>query len=178
MISFQKDDFEENLDDIFKEIAPLVESALNLMEEMRICEGEKLKEDILVKLDTIEQYVDEIEKVSEAVPKMYKKKLEERLNELLSGVDIDESRVALEVAIFSDKAAVDEEITRLNSHVFQFKDLIKEDVVGKKLDFLIQEMNRETNTIGSKANNLEIVNRVVDIKTILEDIREQIQNIE
>lgn len=170
---------EENLDDIFKEIAPLVESALNLMEEMRIREGEKLKEDILVKLDTIEEYVDEIEKVSEVVPKMYKKKLEERLNELLSGVDIDESRVALEVAIFSDKAAVDEEITRLKSHLSQVRGTLNlSEPIGRKLDFIIQEMNREANTIASKSCDIDMTNKVIEIKNTLEKIREQIQNIE
>lgn len=170
---------EENLDDIFHEIAPLVESALNLMEEMRIREGEKLKEDILVKLNIIEQYVDEIEKVSGIVPKMYKKKLEERLNGLLSGIEIDESRIALEVAIFSDKAAVDEEITRLKSHLSQVRTTLNlNEPIGRKLDFIIQEMNREANTIASKSCDIDMTNKVIEIKNTLEKIREQIQNIE
>ena len=106
-------------------------------------------------------------------------KLETRIKELLKTDVIDETRLAQEVVIYSDKCSVEEEITRLKSHMSQFLNLVNENIaIGKKLDFLIQEMNRETNTIGSKANNLEITNRVVDIKTILEDVREQIQNIE
>ena len=91
---------------------------------------------------------------------------------------IDENRLAMETVIYADKCSVEEEITRLNSHIYQFKELIKEKVVGKKLDFIIQEMNRETNTIGSKSSSIEITNLVVEIKTQLEDIREQIQNVE
>ena len=106
-------------------------------------------------------------------------KLEDRIKELLKIDDIDKSRLAQEVVIYADKCSVEEEITRLNSHISQFRKLLESDgAIGKKLDFLIQEMNRETNTIGSKANNLEITNNVVDVKTELENIREQIQNIE
>lgn len=170
---------EENLEEIFSEIAPLVESALNLMEEMRLREGAKLKDDILVKLELIEGYVKKIGSLADVVPKNYKKKLEERLSELLSGVDIDESRIALEVAIFSDKAAVDEEITRLKSHLSQIRNtLFLDEPVGRKLDFIIQEMNREANTIASKSSDINMTNIVIEIKNILEKIREQIQNIE
>ncbi|WP_294371068.1 YicC/YloC family endoribonuclease [uncultured Clostridium sp.] len=170
---------EENLDDIFAEIAPLVESALNLMEDMRIREGEKLKDDILIKLESIENDVDKLEKLADLVPSNYKKKLEERLDDLLSGVDIDESRIALEVAIFSDKAAVDEEITRLKSHLSQVRStLCLEEPIGRKLDFIIQEMNREANTIASKSSDINMTNIVIEIKNTLEKIREQIQNIE
>ena len=101
-----------------------------------------------------------------------------RIKELLNTEHIDENRLAMETVIYADKCSVEEEITRLNSHISQFKGLIKENVVGKKLDFLIQEMNRETNTIGSKSSSIEITNLVVEIKTQIEDIREQIQNIE
>lgn len=170
---------EENLEDIFNEIAPLVEHSLNLMEEMRLREGEKLKEDILVKLENIESCVKKIEVLAEIVPKNYKKKLEERLNELLSGVDVDESRIALEVAIFSDKASVDEEITRLNSHLSQIRNtLCLDEPIGRKLDFIIQEMNRESNTIASKSSDINMTNIVIEIKNTLEKVREQIQNIE
>lgn len=170
---------EENLEEIFREIAPLVESSLNLMEEMRLREGLKLKEDILVKLELIENDVKKIEELADTVPKNYKKKLEERLNELLSGVDIDESRIALEVAIFSDKAAVDEEITRLKSHLGQIRNtLALDEPIGRKLDFIIQEMNREANTIASKSSDINMTNIVIEIKNTLEKIREQIQNIE
>ena len=107
-------------------------------------------------------------------------KLEKRVNELLKNTTVDESRLAQEIVIYSDKSSVEEELTRLRSHISQFLNLLNETdtPVGKKLDFLIQEMNRETNTIGSKANSLEITNLVVDIKTEIENIREQVQNIE
>ena len=170
---------EENLDNIFSEISPLIESALDLMEEMRCREGEKLKEDILSKVQMIELYVEEIEKVADNIPKNYKKKLEERLNELLSGVDIDENRIALEVAILSDKAAVDEEITRLRSHLSQIKSTLDlDEPIGRKLDFIIQEMNREANTIASKSIDIDMTNKVIEIKNTIEKIREQVQNIE
>jgi len=170
---------EENLDNILNEISTLIESALDLMEEMRGREGEKLKEDILAKVQMIEIYVEEIEKVSDGIPKSYKKKLQERLNQLLSEVDIDESRIALEVAILSDKAAVDEEITRLRSHLSQIKSTLElEEPIGRKLDFIIQEMNREANTIASKSIDIDMTNKVIEIKNTIEKIREQVQNIE
>lgn len=170
---------EENLENIFDEIAPLVESSLTLMEDMRIREGEKLKDDILLKLNIINNYVKEIEKLADSIPKNYKKKLEERLNELLSGVDIDQSRIALEVAILCDKAAVDEEITRLRSHLSQMKNTLDlEEPIGRKLDFIIQEMNREANTIASKSTDIDMTNKVIEIKNTIEKIREQVQNIE
>ena len=109
----------------------------------------------------------------------YVVKLENRIKEILKNQEIDESRLAQEVVIYADKCSIEEEVTRLKSHISQFKELINsDDAVGKKLDFIIQEMNRETNTIGSKANNLEITNGVIDIKTEIENIREQVQNIE
>ena len=170
---------EENLDSILKEISPLIESALELMDEMRKKEGEKLKEDILSKVEMIELYVQEIEKVSDNIPKNYKKKLEERLSELLSGVDIDESRIALEVAILSDKAAVDEELTRLRSHLCQIKSTLDlEEPIGRKMDFIIQEINREANTIASKSTDINMTNKVIEVKNTIEKIREQVQNIE
>ncbi len=170
---------EEDLDNIFDEISPLIEDALNLMEEMRSREGEKLKSDILLKIQMIEKCIEEIEKVADSIPKNYKKKLEERLGELLSGVDIDETRIALEVAILSDKAAVDEEITRLRSHLSQVKGTLDlNEPIGRKLDFIIQEINREANTIASKSTDIDMTNKVIEIKNITEKIREQIQNIE
>lgn len=173
------DEPEENLDNIFSEISPLIESALSLMEEMRGREGEKLKLDILSKVQIIESYVEEIEKVADNIPRSYKKKLEERLNELLTGVGIDESRVALEVAILSDKASVDEELTRLRSHLSQMKSTLDlDEPVGRKLDFIIQEMNREANTIASKSVDISMTNTVIEVKNTIEKIREQVQNIE
>lgn len=170
---------EENLDNLLKEISPLIESSLELMDEMRRKEGEKLKEDILSKIQMLELYVEEIEKVADNIPKNYKKKLEERLSELLSGVDIDENRIALEVAILSDKAAVDEEITRLRSHFSQIKNTLDlEEPIGRKLDFIIQEINREANTIASKSTDINMTNKVIEVKNTIEKIREQVQNIE
>ena len=149
------------------------------MVEMRIREGEKLKEDILIKLDAIEEKVKIIENFAEDLPKAYKQKLEERLSELTKGLNVDEERIAVEVAIFADKVAVDEEVTRLKSHLEQMrKTLNLNEPVGRKLDFIVQEMNRESNTIGSKANDINITNIVIDIKNLIEKIREQVQNIE
>jgi uncharacterized protein (TIGR00255 family) len=170
---------EENLDNLLKEISPLIESSLELMDEMRRKEGEKLKEDIISKIQMLELYVEEIEKVADNIPKNYKKKLEERLSELLSGVDIDENRIALEVAILSDKASVDEEITRLRSHFSQIKTTLDlEEPIGRKLDFIIQEINREANTIASKSTDINMTNKVIEVKNTIEKIREQVQNIE
>ena len=146
---------------------------------MRVSEGEKLKEDILCKLSDIEANVKEIEEIAENVPVNYKRKLEDRIKELTSGIKLDEERIATEVAIFADKAAVDEEITRLNSHINQMRKTLElNEPIGRKLDFIVQEMNRETNTIGSKANDMGMTNIVINIKNLLEKIREQVQNIE
>jgi len=170
---------EENLDEVLKEIKPLIETSLDKMLDMRIREGEKLKEDILIKLDAIEEKVKIIENFAEDLPKAYKQKLEERLSELTKGLNVDEERIAVEVAIFADKVAIDEEVIRLKSHIGQMrKTLNLEEPVGRKLDFIVQEMNRETNTIGSKANDINITNIVIDIKNLIEKIREQVQNIE
>ena len=150
-----------------------------MMNDMRVSEGEKLKEDILCKLSYIETNVKEIEEIAENVPANYKRKLEERIKELTSGIKLDEERIATEVAIFADKAAVDEEITRLNSHINQMRKTLElNEPIGRKLDFIVQEMNRETNTIGSKANDMGMTNIVINIKNLLEKIREQVQNIE
>ncbi|MBE6048764.1 MAG: YicC family protein [Clostridium sp.] len=170
---------EEDLDEILGEVKPLLESALDKMVEMRIVEGEKLKEDIYLKLSEIESNVKEIEVFAEQVPKNYKVKLEERIQELTKDVEVDKERIAQEVAMFADKVAVDEEITRLYSHLNQMrKTLCLDEAIGRKLDFIIQEMNRETNTIGSKCNDMNMTNLVIDIKNLIEKIREQVQNIE
>ena len=170
---------EEKVEEIFEELKPLISTSIKMMINMRIVEGEKLKEDILDKVSVIEDLVREIEKVADTVPKAYKVKLEERLSELLSGADIDQNRLATEVCIFADKATVDEEITRLGSHISQIrKTLSLNEPIGRKLDFIIQEMNRETNTIGSKSSDIHMTNIVIDIKNLIEKIREQVQNIE
>ena len=170
-----------NLDEnqIKTELVQTVEDAINQLINMRKCEGERISRDILAKIAQIEEKKQEIFMLSTGLIEEYVVKLEARIKELLKTEDIDKSRLMQEVVIYADKCSVEEEITRLTSHIEQLRNLINADEPsGKKMDFIIQEMNRETNTIGSKANNLEITNRVVDIKTILEDVREQIQNIE
>lgn len=155
-----------------------VNEAVNGFVEMRTIEGETLKNNILEKLETIHNSVDRISERAPEVAKDYRKRLEDKLKEL-DEIQADESRILTEVLIFSDKACVDEEITRLYSHIEQMKSIVMEEVpVGRKLDFLVQEMNREVNTIGSKSNDLEITNIIVDTKSEIEKIREQIQNIE
>ena len=170
-----------NLDEkqIKEELLQVVEDAINQLIDMRKNEGKRISEDILAKISQVEEKKDEIFALSTGLIDEYVVKLEARIKEILRTEELDKSRLMQEVVIYADKCSVEEEITRLKSHIGQLRSLIDSDEPsGKKMDFLIQEMNRETNTIGSKANNLEITNRVVDIKTILEDIREQIQNIE
>lgn len=179
VISVEEDD--DDLEEILKELKNLLNKSLDNMIEMRETEGNKLKEDILLKLNDIEENVNKLEDMADNVPIQYKNKLMERLEELLStSSSINEDRVAMEVAIFADKAAVDEEITRMYSHINQMRKTleISNEPIGRKLDFIIQEMNRETNTIGSKANDTEMTNLVINNKNLLEKIREQIQNIE
>ena len=167
-------------DEIIKnELSKVVADATEKLISMRKIEGEKIAQDLLKRVEKIETKITEISSLSTGLIDEYIDKLETRIKEILKTDEIDKSRIAQEVVIYADKSSVEEEITRLKSHIIQFKDLLNsEDAIGKKLDFIIQEMNRETNTIGSKANCLEITNRVIDIKTELEDIREQIQNIE
>ena len=153
--------------------------ALSNFITMRENEGEKLVEDISERLNFIETKVEEIAGFSSTLVDEYIEKLNTRIQELLKDQPVDENRLNQEIVIFSDKSSIEEELTRLRSHISQFRDLLKTDSpVGKKIDFLIQEMNRETNTIGSKANSLDITNRVIEVKTEIENIREQIQNIE
>ncbi len=174
----RKDD-EKDEDLIFNEVNHALDEALNNFIEMREFEGNKLKEDIEKRLEDVSSKIAEIRKNSEGMVEEYIAKLEERIKELLKTDVVDENRLAQEVVIFSDKCSIEEELTRLSSHIAQFSNLLKDSSpIGKKLDFLVQEINRETNTIGSKANNLSITNLVVDLKTEIENIREQIQNIE
>ncbi len=171
----------ENLDndEIKKELLQVVQDAVNQLIEMRKKEGQKISVVILEKIDKINSKILDISSLSIGLIDEYIVKLEKRIKELLKTDDIDKSRLMQEVVIFADKCSVEEEVTRLKSHIEQLKELINSDgATGKKMDFLIQEMNREINTIGSKANNLDITNNVVEVKTIIEDIREQIQNIE
>lgn len=164
---------------IKKEIVELTQEATRQLVEMRKIEGERIAQDLKQRINEIKQKVKEISQLSTGLIEEYVVKLEKRIQEILTNNEIDQTRLAQEVVIYADKCSVEEEITRLNSHIIQFENLlISDDAIGKKLDFIIQEMNRETNTIGSKANNLDITNDVIDVKTQLENIREQIQNIE
>ena len=170
-----------NIDEeqIKTELLQVVENAVNNLIEMRQSEGNRISGDILAKISQIEEKNEEIFGLSTGLIREYVVKLETRIKEILKTEELDKSRLMQEIVIYADKCSVEEEVTRLRSHISQLREIIKsKEPTGKKMDFLIQEMNRETNTIGSKANNLEITNKVVDIKTILEDIREQIQNIE
>ena len=166
---------------IKNEIAQVTKEATDRILEMKQIEGEKLAQDLLNRLAKIENKIEEISQKSTGLIEEYVVKLENRIKEILKNQEIDEARLAQEVVIYADKCSIEEEITRLKSHIYQFRNLINtnvKDTIGKNLDFIIQEMNRETNTIGSKSNNLDITNGVINIKTELEDIREQVQNIE
>ncbi|GAA0722732.1 YicC family protein [Clostridium malenominatum] len=170
---------EEDIEELWACLVNPLKEATNLLVEMREKEGEKLKIDIIEKCERITKTLEIIKEKSPIVPIVYKEKLMSRINELLEDGKVDESRIAMEVAIFADKACIDEEIVRLNSHLKQVNDTLNlSEAVGRKLDFIVQEMNREANTIASKANNLEISNLVLEIKNDIEKIREQIQNIE
>ena len=170
---------EQDDDKIKEEVIEVLNDAIDNFISMRQTEGNKISEDLLKRLDYIQVKVNEIYKFSTGLIEEYVVKLETRIKEFLKDQEIDKQRLAQEVVIYADKCSVEEEITRLNSHILQFKNLLNSDeAVGKKLDFIVQEMNRETNTIGSKANNLDITKRVIDLKTEIENIREQIQNIE
>ena len=171
---------DEEDDKIKEEIIQVTQQATEKIIEMKNIEGNKIEQDLLTRIEKIENKIEEIYKKSTGLIEEYVVKLEKRIKEILKTQEIDKTRLAQEVVIYADKCSIEEEITRLKSHIYQFKNLIKDnnETIGKKLDFIIQEMNRETNTIGSKANSLEITNGVIDIKTELEDIREQIQNIE
>ena len=164
---------------IKNELLEVVKVATENLVMMRSMEGSRIAEDLRIRIKAIQEKVKEISLLSTRLIEEYVVKLEGRIKEILKNQEVDESRLAQEVVIYADKCSVEEEITRLNSHISQFEKLLSsEEAVGKKLDFMIQEMNRETNTIGSKANNLEITNDVIDVKTELENVREQIQNIE
>ena len=153
--------------------------AIDKFLEMRICEGKKLYEDLKNKADDVLKLVNLIENEAPKTVSAYKERLYDKIKETLGDRSIDENRIITEVAIFADKVATDEETVRLNSHINQFLSLIEsEEPVGRKLDFLVQEINRETNTIGSKAQDVKIAQIVVDLKSLIEKIREQIQNIE
>ena len=171
----------EDEEEIRSSIVKATDAAAENLEKMRAVEGEKLAQDLLKRADLIKDMVAEIEVKAASLPGIYKEKLTARINDILDGAaPVNEDRLAQEVAIFADKADITEEITRLKSHMDQMKSIINESkgADGKKLDFLVQEMNREANTIGSKSNDLGITEVMLRIKSEVEKIREQVQNIE
>ena len=167
---------EETVWNIVKSVAT---EAVEAFTKMREVEGEKLKTDVLSRADIIIKNVEFIEARSPETVKEYNEKLKTRIAELLADANVDEQRLLTEAAIYADKVAVDEETVRLRSHIDQLHTLFEsEEPIGRKLDFLVQEINREANTVGSKASDIEIARKVIDIKAEVEKIREQIQNIE
>lgn len=178
IVKIEKKELDE--DTVWQYLSTALSHALNDILNMKTVEGKSMKDDMLSKLDFIEEMVKEIELRSPFIVSEYKERLKERISEILDkDVELDENRLMLEIALFADKSNINEELVRLKSHIDQFRTIVEEDdVVGRKLDFLIQEMNRETNTIGSKANDLIISKNVVTIKSEIEKIREQVQNIE
>ena len=174
-----KKDEETDEELIYSELVHALKEALDNFIKMREQEGERLVQDIKSRNDRISGKINEISSFSAGLVEEYVVKLETRIKELLKTDVVDETRLAQEIVIFSDKCSIEEEITRLKSHISQLYELLNAgSPIGKKIDFLIQEMNRETNTIASKANSIDITNLVIEVKTEIENIREQIQNIE
>lgn len=167
-------------DELWKGLKKALEGALKQFVETRGIEGENLKNDIIAKLDGMSEKVACIEVRSPEIVAEYRAKLEEKVKELLADTQMDEGRIAAEVVIFADKICTDEEVVRLKSHIAHMKETFatEENGIGRKLDFIAQEMNREANTILSKANDIEVSNYAIDLKTEIEKVREQIQNIE
>ena len=175
---------DESADELFDKISPALTLALEEFFKMKCDEGARLCADIHAKLDYIEQLVEKIKEQVPATIEAYRTRLTEKIHEFLDTADIDETRIIQEVAIFSDKVAIDEEMVRLGSHIAEFRSILAENdkpaavPVGRKLDFLLQEINREINTTGSKCNNADVAKIVVEAKSEVEKIREQIQNLE
>ena len=170
---------EADEEQMWEDLKTVAEEALGNFIAMREAEGERMKADISGRLDTIESNVGFVEQRSPVIVEAYRKRLYDKMCEVLEGRNFDENRILLEAGIFSEKTAVDEETVRLRSHIAQFREMLESgEPIGRKLDFLVQEMNRETNTIGSKVQDIEVTKIVVDQKNEIEKIREQIQNIE
>lgn len=177
VITVEKKD--DDLDAVWNLLATSLDEAINMFVDMRVNEGIKLGRDIMQRCDLIGINLEKVEARAPEVVKDFREKITTRVTDFLKDVAIDEARLLNEVAFYSDKTSITEEIVRLKSHIEQFKEAFSsKEPVGRKLDFLVQEMNRETNTIGSKANDLYITGIVIDIKSEIEKIREQIQNIE
>ena len=170
---------EADVDALAGDLCGILEEALKKFNSMREIEGERLKNDILSRLEELERLVGEAAKRSPETVAEYRSRLEQKMRETLENVQIDETRILTEAAIFADKVAVDEELVRLKSHISQFRSILdSSEPVGRKLDFLAQELNREANTTGSKGNDVQMARIVVDMKAEIEKIREQIQNVE
>ena len=169
----------QDQDALQADLNAVLDLALADYDHMRSAEGARLEEDLLSKLSNLEAFVTQVEARSPQTVQEYRDRLYAKLQEVLGNTQIDESRILTEAAIFADKVAVDEETVRLRSHIAQFRTMLEQGgIVGRKIDFLIQEMNRETNTIGSKCTDLTIAHAVVDMKSEIEKLREQVQNIE
>ena len=170
---------DEDLDTVSADLCEVLDEALDAYNAMRAVEGRKLAEDILHRLSTIEEYTTQVEKRSPDTVKEYREKLTARMQEVLQNTTIDPQRILSEAAIYADKVAVDEETVRLRSHVSQLRGMVESDEpMGRKMDFLIQEVNRESNTIGSKCNDVSIASIVVGLNAEVEKMREQVQNVE
>ncbi len=165
-------------DELIEALKTALNLALENLNDMRKIEGEKLKQDMLSRVDNIESTLLVIKERAPLIVEEYRNKIFTRVEEYLKDTKIDESRILNEVAVFADRVNVDEEITRLNSHIQQFRDICKEDLVGRKLDFLVQEFNRESNTICSKSNDITLTQSALSLKNEIEKIREQVQNVE
>lgn len=165
-------------DELIAALTSALSSALENLNAMRFKEGEKLRADMLSRMDRIEQLVKMVAERAPLVAEDYRAKLKEKIEKYLQGVTYDEGKLLTEVALFSDKSNIDEELTRLKSHIEQFRDICRSPIVGRKLDFLVQEFNRETNTICSKSNDITITKCGLELKNEIEKIREQVQNVD
>ena len=176
---FTMEEQSEDEEELWNGLKEALEGAFAQFVETRTTEGENLKQDILLKLNVLEEQIAFIEERSPKITAEYRAKLEDKMKELLVDTQIEESRIASEVILFADKICTDEEVVRLKSHISHMRSTLEEkEGIGRKLDFIAQEMNREANTILSKANDIEISDRAIGLKTEIEKIREQIQNIE
>lgn len=176
---FTMEEQSEDEEEMWNGLKEALEGAFGQFVETRKAEGENLKKDILSKLDSLEKEIVFVEERSPQIVAEYRAKLEDKMKELLADTQIEDSRIAAEVILFADKICTDEEVVRLKSHIQHMRNTLEEkEGIGRKLDFIAQEMNREANTILSKANDLEVSNHAITLKTEIEKIREQIQNIE
>ena len=176
---FTMEEQSEGEEELWNGLKEALEGAFTQFVETRKTEGENLKKDIISKLDLLSEQIGSIEERSPQIVAEYRAKLEDKMKELLADTQIEESRIASEVILFADKICTDEEVVRLKSHISHMRNTLEEkDEIGRKLDFIAQEMNREANTILSKANDIEVSDRAISLKTEIEKIREQIQNIE